>query len=243
MANEQNNQTQNTSFKDTDLNTENQSSTGITGTTGTTGTSGTAGSTSTIGGGTSGSTSGTSGLTAESAKETARGLIDQAKGTAGQAFGAATQRATEVLDEKKVGLASGLTGVADAVRQVGETLRSSDEETGIPVKAAEYSDTLAQQIEKISGYFERNDVRTMVRDVEGYARRNPALFIGAAFGLGLLAARFLKSSPSNVGTRRSYETDRDFNRGGSSFDNADRLLEDDRTTGGTPDLSPTTNTY
>jgi hypothetical protein len=34
----------------------------------------------------------------------------------------------------------------------------------------------------------------MVRNVEDFARRQPALFIGGAFMLGLLGARFLKSS-------------------------------------------------
>jgi len=35
----------------------------------------------------------------------------------------------------------------------------------------------------------------MARDLESFARRNPALFIGAAFGVGFLVARFLKSTP------------------------------------------------
>jgi hypothetical protein len=41
----------------------------------------------------------------------------------------------------------------------------------------------------------------MARDLEGFARRNPALFFGAAFGLGLLAARFLKSTPPSYNTK------------------------------------------
>ena len=35
----------------------------------------------------------------------------------------------------------------------------------------------------------------MARDAESYARRNPAVFLGSAFVLGILAARFFKSSP------------------------------------------------
>ena len=37
----------------------------------------------------------------------------------------------------------------------------------------------------------------MARDLESFARRNPAIFIGAAFGVGFLVARFLKSTPPN----------------------------------------------
>ncbi|HEX8636894.1 MAG TPA: hypothetical protein VF692_02440 [Pyrinomonadaceae bacterium] len=139
----------------------------------------------------------------ETAKETARGLIDTAKSTAGQAYGVATEKATTVIDERKGDLASGLTTVADTIRQVGSTLRETDEQTGITDTAAQYGDSLAQQIEKISQYFERSDVRVMVRDVETFARRNPAVFVGGAFALGILAARFLKSSNPNAPRRLS----------------------------------------
>jgi ElaB/YqjD/DUF883 family membrane-anchored ribosome-binding protein len=131
----------------------------------------------------------------EAVKDTAKGLFDQAKDTAGQAYGLAAEKATTKLEEQKTTLAGGLTSVADGLKQVGETLRDSGEENPITEFTAKYGDSLAQQIEKIGGYFESKDVRAMASDIESFARRNPAVFIGAAFGLGFLAARFLKSSP------------------------------------------------
>jgi hypothetical protein len=165
--------------------------------------------------GSTGSTSDKSdstGLSVESAKETAKGLYDQAKSTAGQAFGAATKRATEVLDEQKGTVAGGLTTVADSIKQVGENLTSTEEPNKITETAAKYTNSLAEQIENISGYFERKDVRDMVRDVESFARRYPAYFIGGAVALGFLAARFLKSSsPKQLsgGTGRTFNEDYD----------------------------------
>jgi hypothetical protein len=163
--------------------TQNTTSTGNLGGTGATGGASTIGGASTSGGGT--------GETGNSAKN-----------TAGQAYGVATEKATTVIEEKKGDLASGLTTVADTIRQVGSTLRETEEQTGITDTAAQYGDSLAQQIEKISTYFERSDVRVMVRDVETFARRNPAVFVGGAFALGLLAARFLKSSNPNPNSGR-----------------------------------------
>jgi hypothetical protein len=150
------------------------------------------------------------GLSVESAKETAKGLYDQAKSTAGQAFGAATKRATEVLDEQKGTVAGGLTTVADTIKQVGENLNTAEEPNKITETAAKYTNSLAEQIENISGYFERKDVRDMVRDVESFARRYPAYFIGGAVALGFLAARFLKSSNPKQLTRGEG---RSFNEG------------------------------
>jgi len=133
-------------------------------------------------------------LSVDSAKETAKGFYDQAKNTVGQAYGVATKRATEVLDEQKGTLAGGLTSVADSIKQVGENLNSTEEQNKITETAAKYTNNLAEQIENISGYFERKDVKEMVRDIETFARKYPAYFIGGAFAVGFLAARFLKSS-------------------------------------------------
>lgn len=130
----------------------------------------------------------------ETAKSAARGIIDQAKSTAGQAYGVATEKAATKIEEQKTTLASGLTSVADTIKQVGGNLRETDDPSGITELTAKYGESLANQIEQISNYFDRKDTREMLRDVESFARRNPALFIGGAFTLGILAARFLKSA-------------------------------------------------
>ena len=46
----------------------------------------------------------------------------------------------------------------------------------------------------------KRDLTELMDDVNRFARRQPALFVGAAFAAGALAARFLKSSPD--GERR-----------------------------------------
>jgi hypothetical protein len=128
------------------------------------------------------------------ATATARSLMDQAKETAGQAYDAVTDKAANKLNEQKSTLSGGLTSVAESVRQVGENLGSSGTESGLTEAAAKYTNTAAQKLEDVAGYFETRNVREMARDLEGFARRNPAVFLGAAFGLGFIAARFLKSS-------------------------------------------------
>ena len=153
----------------------------------------------------------------ESAKDTAKGLYDQAKGTAGQAYGVAAKKAESTIEEQKSNLASGLTSVADSLHQVSENLRGSDEQNQIAEVTAKYGDQLAQQIEQISGYFETRDPREMLRDVEGFARRNPEIFIGAAFTLGLFAARFLKTS----GNGRASNQNRQIQESGNTSDDID----------------------
>jgi len=116
------------------------------------------------------------------------------------ALGKVKENATTALDDKKANLAQGLTGVADTIRQVGDTLKPAEGEppaNKVAELTTHYTESLSQQVEKISGYLERQDLRGLMSDLESFARRNPAIFLGGAFALGILAARFLKSSNPN----------------------------------------------
>jgi hypothetical protein len=115
---------------------------------------------------------------------------------ASQAYGFATKKATEVIDEQKASLTQGLTSVADSIRQIGENLNKTEEPTGVAKAAAQYTNTAAEKVEQISGYLENQDFSGLVKDIKSFAQSNPALFLGGAFTLGILAARFLKSGGS-----------------------------------------------
>src|SRR5215213_2271261 len=107
------------------------------------------------------------------------------------ALGKVKENATTALDDKKANLAQGLTGVADTIRQVGDTLKPAEGEppaNKVAELTTHYTESLSQQVEKISGYLERQDLRGLMSDLESFARRNPAIFLGGAFALGILAA-------------------------------------------------------
>jgi hypothetical protein len=56
------------------------------------------------------------------------------------------------------------------------------------------ADRLAETTERLATNLEGKDLDQIVDEVEQFARRQTALFLGGAFALGLVAARFLKSS-------------------------------------------------
>lgn len=105
-----------------------------------------------------------------------------------------TEQATGRLEEQKSAASEGLNTVAQAIRQTGSHLRGQQQE-GV----AQYVDRAAEQIEQFAGYLGGRDLRQLTRDIESFARREPALFLGGALTLGLLAGRFLKSSGTNGG--------------------------------------------
>lgn len=121
-------------------------------------------------------------------------VLSQAKDSAGEMYKIVADTASSKIDEQKNNISSGLVAIAGSIRQAGETLRDGDEQNAITGLTAKYGQTIADKIEDVSGYFDRKDLKGMMRDVENFARNQPALFIGTAFAAGLLAARFLKSS-------------------------------------------------
>jgi ElaB/YqjD/DUF883 family membrane-anchored ribosome-binding protein len=152
-----------------------------------------------------------SGSATGTAAATARSFYDQAKETAGQAYEVVAEKAATKLDEQTTTLSDGLSTVAGTIRETGTKLSDPANDNPLASTAAKYSTTAADTIENVANYFQRKDPREMIRDVESFARRNPMVFIGAAFGLGLLAARFLKST----GPHSSYTDPNSLELGGS----------------------------
>jgi len=116
-------------------------------------------------------------------------MAGQAKEAVGQVAGQAKEQVTSRLSSQKNQAAQSLGGVAHALRLTGQQLREQDQ-AGVTT----YIDQVASQVEQFSNYIEQHDVGELVGGVERFARRQPALFLGGAFVLGLLGARFLKSS-------------------------------------------------
>jgi hypothetical protein len=133
------------------------------------------------------------------------GVMDQAKKAANQIASDVTEQAKEkvnaTIDAQREKAAGSLGGVADALRQGGRALREHDTTT-----PAEYVDRAAEQIERIGDYVRSRTLGQLVGDAEEFARREPAIFFGGAFALGLIATRFLKSSEPGPDAPRPVAT-------------------------------------
>jgi hypothetical protein len=135
-------------------------------------------------------------------------LREQAADIGRKAGSGARQLATQAqstaerrLEKGKREAASTLTSVASTLLHSGTQLRDGEQ----PI-AGEYLQRTARQIERVAHYVENRQVRQMVNEVENFARQKPAIFIGSAFAIGVLAARFLKNS--RVADQRAAEPDK-----------------------------------
>jgi len=124
-------------------------------------------------------------------KEQAADLGRKATQGAKQVATQAQSQAQSRLERGKADAAITLSSVATSLLNSGMQLRDGEQ-----AMAGEYVERAARQIERAAHFVQTADMREMVDQVEDFARRRPAMFIGSAFAAGLLAARFLKSSRS-----------------------------------------------
>lgn len=126
------------------------------------------------------------------------GMVEQAKQTvtnvASQATEQASQKVQSGVAQGKERTARALGAVADSLRSAGNDLRGRDE--GM---ISQFIDRAANRASDIADHLNNSDPNALIDDVENFARREPAMFLAGAFAVGLVAARFLKSSRRGSG--------------------------------------------
>jgi hypothetical protein len=124
---------------------------------------------------------------------------EKATQAAGQAIDSAKSTATERVNLQMEQVAKGVDQVAKAIHRVGGDLEA--EQPAI----ASVAHSAAQQTERLGSYLQRSDVNDLWRTTEDFARRQPLIFFGGAFALGLLASRFLKAGATQQSGSRSWQ--------------------------------------
>ncbi|MDB4996823.1 MAG: hypothetical protein JWM74_4255 [Myxococcaceae bacterium] len=138
------------------------------------------------------------------------GLVDQAKhaveNVVGNVAGQARSQVTTEVTAQKTKAVDTMTGVADALRQTSDGMKDAGP---LPMLADQAADT----VERVATYLQSKTLGDLIGEVERFARREPAIFLGGAFAAGLLGGRFLKSSaPTRSGgdiDRFDYASDYD----------------------------------
>jgi hypothetical protein len=102
----------------------------------------------------------------------------------------AKEQARAQYDERKSAAVGELGSLASSLRRVVDDLGASHPNN----MSGRVVSTIADRIETFGQSLEGKDLDRVIGDVETFARRNPAAFLGGAVALGFIASRFLKSS-------------------------------------------------
>ena len=97
------------------------------------------------------------------------------------------------LNVQKNRVAARAGDIAQAVRQTASQLREPNP------AMADYVERAADRLDEWVTSLRDRDAEEILEDVRGFLRHRPALVIGGGFALGLLAARFVKSSGGHGG--------------------------------------------
>lgn len=123
-------------------------------------------------------------------RQVASGLAEEATRSAERQLTGGKDRAAQVIGQ-----------LAEALRHTGATMSSG---TDMPM-LNDYLGRAASKVDGLSDYLQEKSLTDVVGDVERFARRDPVLFLGSAFLIGLLGGRFLRSAQpdrtSTSGTR------------------------------------------
>ncbi|HEX2914258.1 MAG TPA: hypothetical protein VH186_25895 [Chloroflexia bacterium] len=174
----------------------------------------------------------------DNARQKTNEVLDQAQEKVGQVADTVRDQATSQINTQKDRAADSLGSVAHMIRQTGDQLKNSDQSTPLAAPIASMADQAASKLEDFSGYIRNHNASEIIDGVQDFARREPALFLGGAFALGLLASRFLRSStPSQSGGNQnqwsqgqSWNSNRSYQ---SSYDRSSPFEYQGARTGGT----------
>ncbi len=124
--------------------------------------------------------------------ETSQPSLNEIDTEAIERGGDLVDRGTEVgIQQADRGLqlaAEGAEGIAATMRRVSGDLRTDQPQI------AEVASAAADQAEAIARILHETDMRQIVSSVEERARRQPLLFIGGAFVLGVAASRLVRGA-------------------------------------------------
>lgn len=98
------------------------------------------------------------------------------------------ERARSQADDQKDRVSEGLRTVADALRRGRDQMPEEQRTYG------KFLGVVADRAEDASRYLERRDVDSLTREMRSFARQHAPVFLSGAFTVGLLGARFIKSS-------------------------------------------------
>ena len=130
----------------------------------------------------------------EQVKQGTQQAVQQGQQYAGQAADLITTRVKTALTQQKDHLSTGITDVAQLLKQNSESFRTQ----GVGVFAAPYIDQAVDKLTEVGTAIQGKDIDEVIRDTEAFARVQPAVFLGIAATLGFFAARFLKSSSATA---------------------------------------------
>jgi len=120
--------------------------------------------------------------------DTAQPTSQTVQDTVTRAFDQIQQQGKAQFTTQKDAVANTVNSVAQALHQTSSQLQEGHAEP-----FTQLIDQAASEMERFSTHLRESDVDTLFGEVQDFARRQPAVFVGGAFLFGMFAARMLRT--------------------------------------------------
>lgn len=145
-------------------------------------------------------------------------LMDESR----ERFGEARGHLQSLMHQQTGRAADRLGNVAEALHMAAQKMAEENSDSTV----ARYTDDAASRVDGFANMLRDANIDDVIAEVEGFARRRPEVFVGAAMAAGFLFARFVKSAdqPSRsrglglLGQHPDRSGRSDFSRSRSSFE-------------------------
>jgi ElaB/YqjD/DUF883 family membrane-anchored ribosome-binding protein len=125
-------------------------------------------------------------------------VVEQAVTQSADTIAQVKEQASSVFVDQRDRAIAGLSGLADALRETGRTLaekaESADGAQSATSAIAPFVEEIAERLSQSSDFLKEKDVQQLISEAERLARKQPMLFVGALFGVGVVGARLLKGT-------------------------------------------------
>jgi glucan phosphorylase len=132
---------------------------------------------------------------AQAAREQAQQVQEKVADQAQQA----KSRVRDELDRRSTEAGQQVSSTADALRHVGDQLRSEGQEP-----TARLAQQASERADRVGSWLQRSSGEEILYEVEDLGRRQPLATLAAGAALGFVAARFLKASSQQRYASRGF---------------------------------------
>jgi hypothetical protein len=155
---------------------------------------------------------------AEQTQEQVEDVVAQAVSQTSEAIGDIKEQATSAYMTQRDRAVEMLGALAGALKETGQQLSRESgagvRQDGEGMSLAPYFDEAADRISQSADFLRDKDMSGLLHEAQTLAKKQPLLFLGAMFGVGVAGARLLKGmndgdmAGTQTGERQAASTDR-----------------------------------
>jgi ElaB/YqjD/DUF883 family membrane-anchored ribosome-binding protein len=126
-------------------------------------------------------------------------MVSDAAEQVTQTAGELKEQATNSFTQQRDRTVQGLTALADALREAGRSMSKQQDggkQQEMPAMIGPLVEEAADRLQQSAGFLRDKEMSGLLSEAQSLARKQPLLFMGAMFGIGIVGARLIKDATS-----------------------------------------------